>query len=153
MQNGIRALLVHDCLETMAYFRHALEALQIETETAGTCREAGSILGNAPPPHLVFTGERLADGSWQDVILLAAISSAPINVIVVSDVVDIPFYLDAIQGGAFDFIVPPMSFSDFSYVVESAAGNALRRRAFRPRQAPSLHAVEAATPDLLAQSA
>ncbi len=50
------------------------------------------------------------------------------NVIVVSDVVDMPLYLESVQRGAFDFIVPPMSIPDFTYVVRSAVENALLRR-------------------------
>jgi FixJ family two-component response regulator len=42
--------------------------------------------------------------------------------------VDIPFYLEAIQRGAFDFIVPPMPSPDFNHIVRSAVDNALRRR-------------------------
>jgi FixJ family two-component response regulator len=42
--------------------------------------------------------------------------------------VDIALYLEAIQRGAFDFVVPPMSLPDFTYVVRSAVDNALRRR-------------------------
>jgi FixJ family two-component response regulator len=77
---------------------------------------------------LVLTAARLPDGTWEDVVLLTAEAPEPANVIVVSEVVDIAFYLEAIQRGAFDFIVPPMPLPDFSYVVRSAVDNALRRR-------------------------
>jgi DNA-binding NtrC family response regulator len=80
------------------------------------------------PPHLVLADPRLPDGSWEDVVVSAATAPAPVNVIVVSEVVDIALYLEAIQRGAFDFIVPPMSLPDFTYVVRSAVDNALRRR-------------------------
>ena len=76
----------------------------------------------------MFADARLADGSWEDVVLSAATAPAPVNVIVVSEIVDIDLYLEAIQRGAFDFIVPPMALPDFAYIVRSAADNALRRR-------------------------
>jgi DNA-binding NtrC family response regulator len=128
MQERITALLVHDCPEPMGFVKRALECQFIETQSVRTCREAHQTLWGSQPPHLVLADARLPDGSWEDVVLLAAQAPAPVNVIVVSEVVDIPFYLEAIQRGAFDFIVPPMSLPDFTYVVGSAVNNALRRR-------------------------
>jgi FixJ family two-component response regulator len=91
---------------------------------------------------LVLAAARLPDGSWEDLVLMAAKAPAPINVIVVSEVVDIAFYLEALQVGAFDFIVPPMSFADFAYVVGSAVNNAVRRRGSRSLNAPRAKTVE-----------
>jgi FixJ family two-component response regulator len=71
---------------------------------------------------------------------LAARAPAPVNVIVVSEVVDIALYLEVIQLGAFDFIVPPMSSPDFAHVVWSAVDNVLWRRA-----SPLLNASRAET--------
>ena len=128
MQERIRALLVHDRPEPMGSLRRALERQSIETQSVSTCQEANQILWAYRPPHLVLAAARLPDGSWEDVVLLAAAAPAPVNVIVVSEVVDITFYLEVIQRGAFDFIVPPMPFADFAYVVGSAVNNVLRRR-------------------------
>jgi two-component system response regulator PilR (NtrC family) len=128
MQERITALLVHDRPEPMGFIRRALECQFIETQSVRTCHEAHQTLWGRQPPHLVLADARLPDGSWEDVVLLAAKAPAPVNVIVVSEVVDIAFYLEAIQRGAFDFIVPPMSLQDFTYVVRSAVDNAVRRR-------------------------
>jgi DNA-binding NtrC family response regulator len=128
MQERITALLVHDRPEPMAYIRRALECQSIETQSVRTCDEANQVLWGHQPPHLVLADTRLPDGSWEDVVLLAAGAPAPVNVIVVSEVVDIAFYLEAIQRGAFDFLVPPMSLADFNHVVRCAVDNALRRR-------------------------
>ena len=128
MQERITALLVYDRPEPMGYFRRALECQSIETQSARTCREVRQTLCGRQPPPLVLADARLADGSWEDVILLAARAPVPVNVIVVSEVVDIAFYLEAIQRGAFDFIVPPMPLPDFHHVVRSAVDNALQRR-------------------------
>jgi len=65
----------------------------------------------------------------------AASAPAAVNVIVVSEVVDIALYLEVIQRGAFDFIVPPMSSPDFAHVVWSAVDNVLWRRAWRSSNA------------------
>jgi DNA-binding NtrC family response regulator len=128
MQERITALLVHDRPEPMGFIRRALECQFIDTQSVRTCHEAHQTLWGRQPPHLVLADARLSDGSWEDVVLLAAQAPAPVNVIVVSEVVDIAFYLEAIQRGAFDFIVPPMSLPDFTHVVRSAVDNALWRR-------------------------
>jgi DNA-binding NtrC family response regulator len=136
MQERIRALLVHDRPEPMASLRRALESQSIETQSVRTCQEANRTLWGHQPPHLVLAAARLPDGSWEDLVLMAARAPAPVNVIVVSEVVDVAFYLEAIQVGAFDFIVPPMSPADFAYVVGSAVDNAVRRRGSRSLNAP-----------------
>jgi len=128
MQERIRVLLVHDRPEPMGSLRRALESQSIETESVRTCHEASQALWGCQPPHLVLADTRLPDGSWEVIVNLAARAPAPANVIVVSEVVDIALYLEVIQRGAFDFIVPPMSLPDFAHVVWSAVENVLRRR-------------------------
>ena len=128
MQEKITALLVHDRLEPMGSLRRALESQSIETQSVRTCHEASQALWGCQPPHLVMTDRRLRDGSWEVVVNLAARAPSPVNVIVVSDVVDIALYLEVIQRGAFDFIVPPMSLPDFAHVVWSAVENVMSRR-------------------------
>jgi FixJ family two-component response regulator len=51
-----------------------------------------------------------------------------VNVIVVAPFVDIGFYVKAIERGAFDFIVPPLSDPELQHVVRIAAENAISRR-------------------------
>jgi DNA-binding NtrC family response regulator len=142
-QKKIRALLVHDHPEPMGSVRRALESQCIETESAKTCHEADQTLQGLQPPHLVLAVARLPDGSWRDIVLMAARAPVPVNVIVVSEVVDIPFYLEAIQVGAFDFIVPPVAFMDFAYIIGSAIDNVLRRRDFRSLNMPRAKAADA----------
>jgi DNA-binding NtrC family response regulator len=132
MQETIIALLVHGRPEPMGFIRRSLEDQLIETQCVRTCHEARQILWGNRPPHLVLADPRLADGTWQDLIVSASEAPAPSNVIVVSAVVDIELYLEVIQRGAFDFIVPPMPLPDLAYVVRSAVDNALRRRATLP---------------------
>jgi DNA-binding NtrC family response regulator len=124
----------------MGSLRRALESQAIETQSVGTCHEANQTLWGRQPPHLVLADTRLPDGSWEVVVRLAARAPAPVNVIVVSEVVDIALYLEVIQRGAFDFIVPPMSLPDFAHVVWSAVENVLWRR-----ESQSLNALRAET--------
>ena len=128
MPQTITALLVHDRPEPMGFIQRALEAQDIRTHSVRTCREAHESLWGRQPPHLVLVDPRLPDGSWDDIIVSAAAAPSHANVIVVSDVVDMALYLESVQRGAFDFIVPPMSMPDFTYVVRSAVDNALQRR-------------------------
>ena len=128
MKESIRALLVrarHDPLDAL---RLALEEQSIGIFTAKNCAEAALALWSDCPPHLVFTETRLADGNWADVLTLATKASAPVNVIVVAPFADMSLYLQAIERGAFDFIVPPLSDPEFLHVVRTAAENAVSRR-------------------------
>jgi DNA-binding NtrC family response regulator len=128
MQEKITALLVHDRPEPMGSIGRALECQFIETQSAKTCGEAHQALCGCRPPHVVLTDPQLPDGSWEDVVHFATEAPSPVNVIVVSDVVDIALYLESIQRGAFDFVVPPLPLTDLTYVVRSAVENTLRRR-------------------------
>ena len=128
MPETITALLVHDRPEPMGFIRRALESQDIKIQNVRTCREAHETLWGRQPPHLVLVDPRLPDGSWEDIILSASAAPSHANVIVVSDVVDIALYLESVQRGAFDFIVPPMSMPDFTHVVRSAVDNAIQRR-------------------------
>jgi DNA-binding NtrC family response regulator len=128
MKRTVRALLVqarHDPLDAL---RMALEEQSINIFSARNCAEAALALLSNCPPHMVFTETQLVDGDWADVLALAGKAAAPVNVIVVAPLVDISFYVRAIERGAFDFIVPPLSDPELLHVVRIAAENALRRR-------------------------
>ena len=128
MKENVRALLVqarHDPLDAL---RLALEEQSVDIFIAKNCAEAALALWSDCPPPLVFTGIQLADGSWADVLTLATKASAPVNVIVVAPFADVGFYVQAIERGAFDFIVPPLSDPELLHVVRIAAENALTRR-------------------------
>jgi FixJ family two-component response regulator len=70
----------------------------------------------------------LSDGTWADVVGLAAKVPAPVNVIVVARFVDIRLYVDVIERGAFDFLAPPFVPSDLAHVVRCAVENVVSRR-------------------------
>ena len=128
MKERIKALLVqvrHDPLDAL---RLALEEQSIDIFIARNCAEAALALWSHSPPHMVFTDVQLGDGNWADVITLAAKASAPVNVIVVARSVDVGFYVRAIERGAFDFMVLPLSAPELLHVVRIAAENSLRRR-------------------------
>ena len=128
MKETVEALLVQAKPDPSDALRLALEEHSLKIRTAHNCGEAALALWSAQPPHLVFTEVQLADGNWADILTLAAKAHAPVNVIVVAPLVDVNFYIHAIERGAFDFIVPPLSAPELLHVVRIAAENALARR-------------------------
>jgi DNA-binding NtrC family response regulator len=128
MKESIKALLVQARHDPLHALRPALEKQSMDIFIARNCMEAALTLGANSPPHLVFTEIQLADGNWEDVLTLAAKAPAPVNVIVVAPFVDVGFYVQAIERGAFDFIVPPLSDPELQHVVRIATENVISRR-------------------------
>ena len=128
MRKEIVALLVHDQAEHMQALATTLLGQGVRVYHARTCQAAAHELKRADPPHLVFTDSVLRDGDWTDIVLLAGSASQPVNVIVVTRVMDTTLYLEALEGGAFDFIVPPFASLDLAHVVRCAADNVQARR-------------------------
>ena len=147
MKENMKALLVQARHEPLDALRLALEEQSIDILMARSCAEAALALWSDCPPPLVFTGIQLADGNWADVLTLAAKASAPVNVIVVAPFADVGFYLQAIERGAFDFIVPPLSDPELQHVVRIAAENALSRRRQQAALSPPSALVVAAQPE------
>jgi len=128
MGEGIRALLLHSLRHPLAALRQALEGQGIKTVHARNCAEATRLLQKPGPPHLLFTDTQLPDGNWADAIRIAQKAADPVDVIVVSRLVDVQFYIEVLQSGAFDFIAPPFEDAELAHVVRCAAGNVEARR-------------------------
>ena len=122
------ALLVHDQDGPMGALKSALEGQAIPTCRARSCRAAADWLKSDNPPQVVFTDETLPDGMWADIVSTAASAHEPVGVIVVGRRLDRSLYGEAIQCGAFDFIVPPFVGSDLAHIVRCATGNSLSRQ-------------------------
>jgi hypothetical protein len=90
--------------------------------------EALPLLTGPNPPHLIFTQPQLPDGIWADVVSLAIEALKPISVIVVGRLADVWLYLQTITGGAFDFIVPPLTGYELTHVLRCAIESVLSRR-------------------------
>ena len=128
MDEKIKVLLVQARVDPQDTLRVALEELSLEIRIARSCGEAALALLSDRPPHLVFTDVQLSDGHWGDVLTLAATALLPVNVIVVASHVDVGFYISAIERGAFDFIVPPISAPELLHIVRTAAESSQTRR-------------------------
>ena len=128
MRKEIVALLVHDQAEHMHSLATTLRDQGIRVYHVRTCQAAAHELKRADPPHLVFSDTALRDCEWTDIVRLAARASQPVNVIVVTRFMDTKLYLESLEGGAFDFIVPPFASRDLAHVVRCAADNVQARR-------------------------
>jgi hypothetical protein len=128
LKEVVAAVLLHRAGASMDLLKLALESQSIQIRWLTTVRELGPLLQEASPPHLVFTEARLPDGTWADVVKKALGAPKPVKVIVVSRLVDVSLYVDTMEGGAFDFIVPPLSANELAHVVKCAVENVLNLR-------------------------
>jgi DNA-binding NtrC family response regulator len=120
MAEQINALLVLTENETLQNLAQTLKCLSVKVIFARNCREAARLLRKEGGIDLVFAGTDLPDGDWADVLGLAQQSRSYAPVIVVSRMVDVGLYLDALGKGAFDFVTPPFMTSDLAHIVRSA---------------------------------
>ena len=127
MSHRVFALVIENELHPMDSLREALREILVDTSSVNTCEEARRLLTQTEP-HLIFTAMSVSDGSWMDVIVLAEKVGVPSNVVVVSQTTDVKLFLSTMEGGAFDFIVPPFEPGPLAHIVRSAWLDAQRRR-------------------------
>ncbi|HXJ96003.1 MAG TPA: response regulator [Terriglobia bacterium] len=120
MTERVRALLVYQHEGPLEELRRLLEMRGFLTARAPSLKATVAALSSHKAADVIFTDTDLADGSWADVEELAQRERPPVPVIVVSNHVDIPLYLDALEAGASDFIVPPFRDADLDFVVRGA---------------------------------
>ncbi len=134
MNDHVFALLVHDRPEPFAALKRTLGDLGIETFSVSTCQQAKKLISQCKP-HVIFTEEALADGSWTRVLKMVEDAEAPINVIVVGVLPDTKQYISVMERGAFDFVAPPFEHEPLDFVTRSAALDVDRRREASVRSA------------------
>ena len=128
MREEISAVLLHQPAESQRVLKQALEGRSIKVNWLQNYREALPLLRAADPPHLVFTEALLPDGTWADVVKLALAALKPMKVIVVSRLIDIRLYVETMDRGAFDFIVPPATSDELAHVLAGAIASVLGLR-------------------------
>ncbi len=128
MKEEISALLLHQSTESQRLLKQALEGRMIKVNWLKTCGEALPLLRKVDPPHLVFTEALLPDGNWADVVKLSLEALKPVKVIVVSRLIDVRLYVQTMAGGAFDFIVPPVTSDELAHVLACAVESVLNLR-------------------------
>jgi CheY-like chemotaxis protein len=124
----ITTLLLHEQGDARDALRLALEAQSVKVCSLQSFQEALPMLTGPNPPHLIFTQPQLPDGVWADVVSLALKAAKPVNVIVVERLANVGLYLQTVNAGAFDFIVPPLTGYELTHVVRCAIENVLSRR-------------------------
>lgn len=124
-------ILVSSGADLMPGLRQALDPCPLEIRTVKSCLEAGREIGNCTTAHVILTDVRLPDGDWKQVLQMARQSAARAEVIVVSKVADVPLYLDALEAGAFDFVVPPFRAVEIGFVIVNAMYACFKQRAHR----------------------
>jgi DNA-binding NtrC family response regulator len=117
-QRTITALLVGKQDGCLPRLEQCLKDLGLKTRWIGRSNQLRGSLSKARARIVVFAATD-ASGSWTKVIE-AGRQSGNRPVILASRVIDMPKYLDAMERGAFDFVVPPFAARDLKHVVESA---------------------------------
>jgi len=112
-------LLVHNEADAFRGLEETLREQAIRTCHAHDCAEARALL-KSNGVDLVLTDAVLPGGTWKDAIGLVRQVARGTPVIVMSRVVNMQLYLDTQDGGADDFIVPPMAGRDLAYVLAVA---------------------------------
>ncbi|MGD1100973.1 MAG: hypothetical protein ABSA59_02810 [Terriglobia bacterium] len=131
----ISTLLLHELGEPLDALKSALEAQSVKVCSLRSLQEALPVLTGPNPPHLILTQPKLPDGIWADVVSLAMKARKPVNVIVVARPVNAGLYLQAIAGGAFDFIVAPLTGYQLTHVLRCAIESVLSHREAQARPA------------------
>jgi len=125
-------LLIHNETDAFRGLEETLREQKIRTCRAHRCTEARKMLRRSVPVDLVLTDAVLDDGTWKDVIRLVRELANGAPVIVMSRMVNMSLYLDTQDGGAADFMVPPMAPRDLAYIISGAM-----QRIVRPAIAPA----------------
>ena len=116
----IPALLVYEREGPIRSLETNISSQGVRTVHGRNCSEVRELLREPTPPDLILTDVFLPDGTWEDVLDSANAAPESVPVIVVSRVVEMALYLDVLQRGAYDFIVPPISFPDLAHIIRGA---------------------------------
>jgi len=120
MEDLPRIILVSGEDTLMPELNRVLDPCPLEIRTLKGYLEAANEIGRCSIPNVIFTDVHLPDGDWKQVLQMASQAPARTEVILVSRYVDVRLYLDALEAGAFDFIVPPFHTVELGYIVVNA---------------------------------
>lgn len=130
------ALLAHADPRTRSEVEFALDTHGVDTVHARTCTDVSAALASRRRPDVIFTGSSFAHGNWRQVVSLARAAAPPVDVVVSIDepgssagVDDGMPGLDALEAGAFDFVVLPFG----ANVAQVLAHRFAKPRAFQPK--------------------
>ncbi len=121
MGSKIKVLMVMPVERRLRLWKE-LEACGADVLVAGSCTEARRILGQKLSVQVIVADSNLPDGNWRGVIADAAQSRSNAQVIVCSRLGDHQFWIDALEGGAYDVLVEPYEMEEIRRILNSAAG-------------------------------
>ena len=118
-KRAITALLVGKQDRCLPNLQECLDTLGMKTSSVERPSDVALRLGIDEAPELIFAVAEPGESTWSEVVELAReMGGQP--VIVASRVADVRFYLDTLEGGAFDFVAAPFRPCDLRDVVDSA---------------------------------
>ena len=135
----IWALLVYDAEEPVRAAERILLDHGMAARRVRSCSAAHALLQESILPAVVLTDTCLPDGSWAGVLKAASAAWPSLPVIVVSRLVDIRLYLDALESGAYDFVVPPLTQSDWAHIITRAILKGCRPAAAKSQRKYARH--------------
>jgi DNA-binding NtrC family response regulator len=131
----ITVLFVHEQAQHLARYEECLRLRNVEVAHARNCQEASEVLQQDSLPLLIFTDTRLSDGTFKDVLELAAKAEKFVHVLVASKIGNITLYMEAMECGAFDFLTPNLELRRFPSILVSAVADALDKRSRQSQEA------------------
>jgi two-component system C4-dicarboxylate transport response regulator DctD len=127
------ALLQNNQSTCTPALQQELRAQSAVVRLAESCKDISAMLTTPDPPDVILTDLTLSDGTWEDVVRIGQDAVVPVNVIVVSRHADTRLYVEVLEKGAFDFIIPPFETLQLSHVLRSAFWNVAKLREERSR--------------------
>jgi two-component system, response regulator, stage 0 sporulation protein F len=144
--DNLWALLVYEEEEPVRAVEQILRGQAMSTRRVRNCYEAMTALRHSDQPALVVTDASLPDGDWADVLRATRTCTSSPPLIVVSRLADIQLYLDVMESGAYDFVVPPLASAEMAYVVSGALLKRSDQGPGKPRNSGPSSARRAETP-------
>ena len=130
------ALVAHASPEIRSQVESVLDTHGVDTAYARSCTEISAALASRRRPDVIFTGSSFAQGNWREVLSLARAATPPIDVVLTideagpkSDLEDGAAGLDALDAGAFDFVVLPFG----ANIAQVLAHRFAKPRALHPK--------------------
>lgn len=128
LENLPRIILVSGDDSLMPELSRVLHPCPLEIRSVKSCQEAAYEVGRCGTADVIFTDSQLPDGDWKHVLQLSRGAAARSVVILASRFVDVRLYLDALEAGAFDYVVPPFNTVGLGYIIVNAAYACLKKR-------------------------
>lgn len=119
MKNNVFALIVHGRAEPCESLKALLKCLGVDTFSVSSCAEAAHLLEQTQP-RLLFIDTAIPDGTWIDVLNLAADAPAPICAILVGTSRSLQLRRTALGYGAYEYLGSPFEAESVAPVLQRA---------------------------------